>query len=85
MYKHSEYQQVHAHDDLIPKTRRGRNDTPWPFRYPLLVKISISTASSPTLSGNGMVYKYSVHNELQPNSSHMCRNLDRQHSISFFR
>ena len=25
MYKHSEYQQVHAHDDLIPKTMRGRN------------------------------------------------------------
>ena len=28
--------------------------TPWPFRYPLLVKMSISTASSPRRSGTGM-------------------------------
>ena len=41
-------------DDLIPKTRRGRNQTPWPFRYPQPVKMSISIASSPRLSGTGM-------------------------------
>ena len=28
--------------------------TPWPFRYPLPVKMSISIASSPRLSGTGM-------------------------------
>ena len=41
-------------DDLIPKTRRGRISTPWPFRYPQPVKMSISIASSPRLSGTGM-------------------------------
>ena len=28
--------------------------TPWPFRYPQPVKMSISIASSPRLSGTGM-------------------------------
>ena len=37
-------------DDLIPKTI----STPWPFRYPQPVKMSISIASSPRLSGTGM-------------------------------
>ena len=32
MYKHSEYQQIYAHDDLIPKTKRGRNRPPWPLK-----------------------------------------------------
>ena len=41
-------------DDLIPKTRCGRISTPWPFRYPQPVKMSISIASSPRLSGTGM-------------------------------
>ena len=35
-------------DDLIPKT------PPWPFRYPRPVKMPISIASSPRLSGTGM-------------------------------
>ena len=38
-------------DDLIPNTRRGRNHTPWPFRYPLPAKMSISIASSPDYQG----------------------------------
>ena len=29
---------------------------PWPFKYPVLVKMSISIASSPRLSGTGMTY-----------------------------
>ena len=41
-------------DDLIPKTSRGRNQHSLAFQYPLLVKISISIASSPRLSGTGM-------------------------------
>ena len=41
-------------DDLIPKTRRGNFSTPWPFRYPQPVKMPISIASSPRLSGTGM-------------------------------
>ena len=41
-------------DDLIPKTRHGRNQQFWPFRYPQPVKMSISIASSPRLSGTGM-------------------------------
>ena len=41
-------------DDLIPKTRRGKISTPWPFRYPQPVKMSIRIASSPRLSGTGM-------------------------------
>ena len=40
--------------DLIPKTRRGKISTPWPFRYPQPVKLSIRIASSPRLSGTGM-------------------------------
>ena len=39
-------------DDLIPKTTRGRNQHS--FRYPQPVKMSISIASSPRLSGPGM-------------------------------
>ena len=41
-------------DDLIPKTRRGRNQHSLPFRYPQPVKMSICIASSPRLSGTGM-------------------------------
>ena len=40
--------------DLIPKTRRGRNQHSLPFRYPQPVKMSINIASSPRLSGTGM-------------------------------
>ena len=44
-------------DDLIPKTvGTAEISTPWPFRYPLLVKMSISISSSPRLSGTGMTY-----------------------------
>ena len=46
MYKQSEYQQVHAHDDLR-RLVLADISTPWPFRYPLVVKISISLASFP--------------------------------------
>ena len=41
-------------DDLIPKPRRDRNQHTLPFKYPLLVKMSISISSSPRLSGTGM-------------------------------
>ena len=41
-------------DDLIPKTGVAGISTPWPFRYPQPVKMSISIASSPRLSGTGM-------------------------------
>ena len=41
-------------DDLIPKTRRDRNQLTCPFRYSQPVKMSISIASSPRLSGYGM-------------------------------
>ena len=34
MNKHSEYQQVHEHGDLIPKTRRGRNQHSLAFQIP---------------------------------------------------
>ena len=34
MYKHSEHQQEHAHDHLIPKTRRGRNQGSLAFQIP---------------------------------------------------
>ena len=38
MYKHSEYQQIHAHDDLISKTRRGRNQHSLAFQIPSATK-----------------------------------------------
>ena len=41
-------------DDLIPKTRRGRNQHSLEFKYPQPVKMSISIASSPRLTGTGM-------------------------------
>ena len=41
-------------DDLIPKTRRGRNQHSLSFRNPQPVKMSISIASFPRLSGTGM-------------------------------
>ena len=34
---------------LFPKLGAADISTPWPFRYPLLVKMSISIASSPRL------------------------------------
>ena len=37
-------------DDLIPNLRLG---THWPFRYSLLVKMSIGIASSSDVSGTG--------------------------------
>ena len=40
-------------DDLIPKTRRGRNQHSLALRYPQPVKMYISIASSPRLSGTG--------------------------------
>ena len=42
-------------DDLIPKTRRCRNQNSiWHFRLPLLIQMFIKVASSPRLSGIGM-------------------------------
>ena len=40
--------------DLIPKTRRGRNQHSKAFQTPLLIQAFISVASSPRLSGIGM-------------------------------
>ena len=39
---------------LFPRLGVAEISTPWPFRYPLPVKMSISIASSPRLSGIGM-------------------------------
>ena len=39
---------------LFPRLGVAEINTPWPFRYPLLVKMSISIASSLRLSGTGM-------------------------------
>ena len=39
---------------LFPRLGVAEISNPWPFRYPLLVNISISIASSPRLSGTGM-------------------------------
>ena len=41
-------------DDLIPRLGLAGISTPWPFRYPQPVKMSICIASSPRLSGTGM-------------------------------
>ena len=41
-------------DDILPKLGVAEISTPWPSRYPLLVQMSISIASSPRLSGTGM-------------------------------
>ena len=41
-------------DDLIPKTRRCRNQPLWHFRLPLLIQVFIKVASSPRLSETGM-------------------------------
>ena len=50
LYKGLKGKATIATDDLIPKTRRGRK----PSRYPQPVKMSISIASSPRLSGTEM-------------------------------
>ena len=39
---------------LFPRLGEAGISTPWPFRYPQPVKMSISIASSPRLSGSGM-------------------------------
>ena len=39
---------------LFPRLGVVEISTPWPFRYPQPVKMSISIASSPRLSGTGM-------------------------------
>ena len=39
---------------LFPRLGVAEISTPWPFRYPRPVKMSISIASSPRLSGTGM-------------------------------
>ena len=41
-------------DDLIPKTRRGRNQHSLAFQIPSASKMPISIASFPRLSGTGM-------------------------------
>ena len=41
-------------DDLIPRLGVAGISTPWPFRYPQPVKMSICIDSSPRLSGTGM-------------------------------
>ena len=40
--------------NLFPRLRVAGISTPWPFRYPKPVKMSISIASSLRLSGTGM-------------------------------
>ena len=42
-------------DDLIPKIRRDRNQHSLAFQIPQPVKMSICLASSPRLSGTGMI------------------------------
>ena len=39
---------------LFPRLGVAKISTTWPFRYHLLLKMSISIASSPRLSGTGM-------------------------------
>ena len=39
---------------LFPRLGVAGISTPWPFRYPQPVKMSIGIASSPRLSGTGM-------------------------------
>ena len=39
---------------LFPRLGVAEISTPWPFRYPGPVKMSISIVSSPRLSGTGM-------------------------------
>ena len=39
---------------LFPRLGMAGISIPWPFRYPQPVKMSISIASSPRLSGTGM-------------------------------
>ena len=39
---------------LFPRLGVAGISTPWPFRYPQPVKMSISIASFPRLSGTGM-------------------------------
>ena len=39
---------------LFPRLGVTGISTPWPFRYPQPVKMSIRIASSPRLSGTGM-------------------------------
>ena len=41
-------------DDLIPKTRRARNQHSMAFQTPLLIQMFIKVVSSPSLSGFGM-------------------------------
>ena len=41
-------------DDLIPKTRRCRNQHPMAFRLPLPIQMFIKVASFPRLSGNAL-------------------------------
>ena len=41
-------------DDLIPKTRRCRNQNSMAFQTPLPIQMFIKVASSPRLSGIGM-------------------------------
>ena len=41
-------------ENLIPKTRRGRNQHPKAFQTPTLIQMFIYVASSPGLSGIGM-------------------------------
>ena len=41
-------------DALFPRLGVAGISTPWPFRYPQPVKMSIRKASSPRLSGTGM-------------------------------
>ena len=45
---------VYETGTLFPRLGVAGISTPWPFRYPLPVKMSISIASSPRLSGTGM-------------------------------
>ena len=39
---------------LFPRLGVAEISIPWPFRFPLPIKMSIKVASSPRLSGTGM-------------------------------
>ena len=64
---------------LIPKLGVAEISTPWPFRYPLLVKMSISIASSPQniRDWNDLPESLISFSELSDNSVSKCTSLVR--------
>ena len=45
---------------LFQRLSAAEISTPWPFRYPLLIKMSISIASPPRLSRTGICFPESL-------------------------